>query len=104
MAYAFEYNGTEYFLEFDRESIERAEQVLDLSMNEVTTYKLTNMKKLFHAALLKHHRNIKASTVDMLYKVQEDKMDLHADLMAMYSEAIEASVESEGNGVTRREI
>lgn len=107
MAYTFNYNGTDYFLEFDKESILLAEEALDLSFSDLRSYKITTMQKMFWAALLKHHPNIKANTVEMLYSKQKDKRGLHNDLLEMYAEHMNALLEDgddEGEALTRKKV
>lgn len=106
MAYAFEYEGTEYVLEFDRASVELAERGLDLTIDEVRSQKVSSFKTLFHAALLKHHPRVKPHTVDRLYEVQDDKLGLHQDLVEMYGETINSLFDEvpEGKAVTRRKL
>lgn len=106
MAYAFEYEGTEYYLEFDRRTVEIAEEALGLTIADVRAQKITTFFKLFHAALLKHHPKIKPSTVEKLYELQDDKVGLHQDLLEMYGETVNTLLDDnhEGNGITRKKI
>lgn len=90
-AYKFNYEGTDYILEFDRKSVKMAEQRLGLTADafvDTKVPKVTDIENLFHAALLKHHPSIKQDTVERLYDLQDDKQGLLADLMQMYIEVI----------------
>lgn len=104
--YVFESEGTEYTMEFDRETVERSERLLGIKPQTVTEYSVLNAKALFHASLLKHHPKMKASTVDRLFAAQGDKQDMYADLVEMYAEAYESlMVDAPGeNPIKRRKI
>jgi len=106
MAYAFTYEGTDYFLEFDRASVEMTEDALGLSVAELTSPKMSTHKKLFWGALLKHHPNVKQSTVEHLYQLQADKRSLFNALLAMYVDTYETLLEApaEGEALTLRTI
>ncbi len=105
-AYEFEYNGTTYTMEFDRDTVRAAEAAFGFDVSNVTKPSTTNMENLFHASLLKHHPNIKPSTVDMLYAPQDDKVGLFQDLVAMYMETVGTLLveADEGKAVSRRKI
>lgn len=85
-AYKFEYNGSEYIMEFDRASVAVAEDSLGIDLGSIGERKLNTMERLFHASLLKHHRKIKPTTVRALYDAQSDKIGLYQDLCEMYME------------------
>lgn len=106
MAYAFEYEGTEYVLEFDRASIEKAERTMGLTPQDIASGKASSFPDLFRAALLKHHPHMKTHTVKMLYSLQEDKVGLHGDLAEMYGEVYESLFEEppEGKAIARRKV
>lgn len=94
-AYKFEYEGSTYKMEFDRASIKLAEKMFNLTLsdflsgNEAKLPSLTTMEALFHASLLKHHPQIKESTVSTLYELQSDKTELYQQLLEMYVEVIQ---------------
>lgn len=106
MAYTFNYNGTDYFLEFDRKTVVLAEDALGLTLESVRSQSIGSFEKLFHAALLKHHPRIKPATVETLYELQDDKQGLYADLLEMYGETVSSLMDDapEGNGITRKKI
>lgn len=104
MAYSFDWNGTEYTLEFDRKTVVLAEDALGLTLNDIREPKLSTMEKLFHAALLKHHPKIKPNVVEELYELQDDKQGLFADLLEMYVETVNSLLNEtpKGKGITRK--
>ena len=105
-AYEFEYNGTTYTMEFDRDAVKAAEAAFGFDVSNVNTPSTTNMENLFHASLLKHHPNLKPSTVSMLYAPQSDKVGLFQDLVSMYMETVVTLLVDgdEGKAVSRRKI
>lgn len=105
-AYSFDYEGTTYTMEFDRATVKAAESAFGFDISNVTTPSTTNMENLFHASLLKHHPNIKPTTVDMLYAPQADKVGMFQDLVAMYMETVGTLlVEGDkGKAVSRRKV
>lgn len=106
MAYSFEWNGSEYVLEFDRKSVALAEDALGLTLANVREQRISTFEKMFHAALLKHQPKIKPPIVEQLYDLQNDKAGLHADLVEMYVETIESLMKDapKGKGITRKKI
>lgn len=105
-AYSFEYNGSDYTMEFTRETVKASEGMFGIDIQNVGTPSLSNMENLFHASLLKHHPNIKPSTVGTLYELQADKVDMFRDLVAMYMETVGTLIADgeEGKGLSRKKV
>ena len=83
----FEWNGSEYVLEFDRDSAVKAEEGYGISMRELSAGKASTAYDLFACAFIKHHPRIKGSTVKAIYDQMTDKVGLNEQLMQMYAEA-----------------
>ncbi|WP_165170697.1 DUF5055 domain-containing protein [Adlercreutzia sp. ZJ242] len=96
----FEWNGTEYTMEFDRDTVAQTEKVFDVSMAEVNAGKITAMTGLFYGSFLKHHPNIKASTLDAILNLMPDKVKLFRTLTAMYIVCVNSLLEDSDEGKT----
>lgn len=92
-AIEIEYAGTTYILEYDRESIERAERVLGLKPSEIQDMTVTGFTNLFHAAFIKHHNRVKRDLVNELLDNLSGKEELFQILVDMYSEAFSSLTE-----------
>lgn len=95
-----EHNGTEYRLEYTRDSVAHMERK-GFRVSEITEKPMTTLPALFAGAFLANHRNIKPDTIDAIYSKLEDKGGLIGKLAEMYNEPIEALLEepekAEGN-------
>lgn len=103
----FDYNGTTYVLEFDRESAVRAERMYDISMSELQSGKSYLAEALFAAALAKHHPKMKSSTAKTLFDLMEDKVGLYTKLTGMYAAAAGSLLDDpsdEGKAITWSEV
>lgn len=89
----FEYEGTKYTLEFDRETAVQAERAFGISVSELNSGKSHVVKDLFAASFLKHHPKIKNTTVNMFYDNIEDKTGLYRHLSEMYAAAAQTLLE-----------
>lgn len=94
----FEFNGTEYIMEFDRDSALQTEKSFDVSLNDIRDLKLSTMQSLFHGAFLKHHPNIKQSTVNTFYDAMPNKPELFKNLAFMYSDCVNALLQDPEEG------
>lgn len=83
----FESNGSTYILEFDRDSAQRAERSLGISMADLQSGKTYLVHDLFMAAFIKHHPHIKGTVVDQFFENIENKTELYSALVRMYAEA-----------------
>lgn len=95
---SFDYNGTTYTMEFDRESIAQTEKMFDFSISDVRAGKVSAFEALFHGAFLKHHPNIKPATVELFMRKMPDKQELFKLLATMYSESINTLLEEPDEG------
>lgn len=78
----FDWNGTDYTMEFNRATVKVAEQRYGITMGSFNgDLKLSMLPDLFYCSLLMHHPNIKHQTADAMFDLMEDKQAL---LMALY--------------------
>lgn len=98
----FTYEGSEFTLEFDRASVAQCERIYGFSVQDVSQGKLNAIEGLFAGAFIKHHPNIKKTTVDMLYSHIKDKSGLFRTLAEMYGECVNELLEEpdEGNAIS----
>lgn len=96
----FNFEGTEYTLEFTRASVATLEKQ-GFNINDISDKPLTTLPALFAGAFIAHHRFIKREVVDRIFAKMTNKKDLVMRLAEMYNETIESLVdepeESEGN-------
>ena len=96
----FNFEGTEYTLEFTRASVATLEKQ-GFNINDISDKPLTTLPALFAGAFLAHHRFVKREVIDRIFAKMTNKKDLVMRLAEMYNETIESLVdepeESEGN-------
>lgn len=94
--------GVEFTLGFDRESAMKAEQLYNLSLNEVMSGKVSAIRSLFSAAFIKNHPHAKPQTVQRLWEALENKQGLYEALLAMYANSAGSLLEEpeEGKGIS----
>lgn len=96
----FNFEGTEYTLEFTRASVATLEKQ-GFNINDISDKPLTTLPALFAGAFLAHHRFVKREVIDRIFDKMTNKKDLVMRLAEMYNETIESLVdepeESEGN-------
>ncbi len=94
----FEFEGTDYTLEFTRNSIRQMESK-GFKINDIQDKPMTVLPQLFAGAFLVHHRNIKQETVDKIFNQMGNKQELIEKLGAMYAEPLESLFDEpeEGN-------
>lgn len=95
-------NGAKYILEFDRETAMETEKLFDISLGDIRAGKLSSMEGLFYGAFLKHHPNIKQTTMDKFKDRMGDKMTLYRYLAGMFAACVESllSEPDEGNAIS----
>jgi len=96
----FNFEGTEYTLEFTRASVATLEKQ-GFNINDIADKPLTTLPALFAGAFIAHHRFVKREVIDRIFEKMTNKKDLVMKLAEMYNETIESLVdepeESEGN-------
>lgn len=96
----FNFEGTEYTLEFTRASVATLEKQ-GFNINDISDKPLTTLPALFAGAFIAHHRFVKREVIDRIFNKMTNKKDLVMRLAEMYNETIESLVdepeESEGN-------
>lgn len=96
----FNFEGTEYTLEFTRASVATLERQ-GFNINDIADKPLTTLPALFAGAFIAHHRFVKREVIDRIFEKITNKKDLVMKLAEMYNETIESLVdepeESEGN-------
>lgn len=84
----FTYDGTEYTLEFNRDSVKTLEKKYDFSVNDLSRYQFSGIPDLFYCAFLMHHGNVKRSVTDEIWDSIAEKEELLGVLGEMYLGAI----------------
>lgn len=88
----FNYNGTDYTLEFTRRTVEQMERE-GFVADDIKTKPMTMLPTLFAGAFKAHHRLVKREVIDAIYDKMTDKAGLIAALAAMYNEPLLALLE-----------
>lgn len=88
----FEYEGTEYTLEFTRRTIKQMEDE-GFVAKEIDDRPMTLLPALFAGAFKAHHRFVKPSVVDEIYANMPNKDKLIEKLAEMYNEPIMSLME-----------
>lgn len=100
----FDWQGSQYTMEFDRDSVTYVEKLFDVKWADVTAGKFTAFKALFHASFLKHHPHIKESTVNTLFAGFTEKTELFKTLVLMYNACMNTLMdepeEDSGNAIS----
>ena len=96
----FEYEGTQYTLEFTRRTVQEMERNGFIA-DEIDTKPMTVLPMLFEGAFLAHHRWVKKDLVHEIFDKMVHKDELIGKLAEMYNEPIMTLIEepdgSEGN-------
>lgn len=98
----FTYQGTEYIMEFDRDTVAQTEKAFDISIGDVRDGKISAFYGLFYGAFLKHHPNIKQSTVENFMKLMPDKQGMFRNLAMMFGNCVNTLLDEpdEGNAIS----
>jgi hypothetical protein len=98
----FTYEGTEYIMEFDRETVAQTEKMFDISIGDVRDGKISAFEGLFHGSFLKHHPNIKQTTVDRFLTMMPDKQAVFRNLAVMFGNCVNTLLDEpeEGNAIS----
>ena len=96
----FEYNGTDFVLEFTRETVVTMEHQ-GFNLDEIDNKPMTIIPKLFAGAFMANHKHTSKKLIDEIYSHIPNKQELILRLAEMYREPIEAMIDDnegeEGN-------
>lgn len=92
----FKYEGIDYVLEYNRESISLIESK-GFTLSEFTAKPMLMLPLAFSGLFLKNHKRTKQSTVDNIYDSFKDKEKLVGVIVDMLSEAYDTLTDNEGN-------
>ena len=98
----FNYEGTEYIMEFDRDTVAQTEKAFDISIGDVRDGKISAFEGLFYGAFFKHHPNIKQATVENFMKLMPDKQGVFRNLAIMFGNCVNTLLDEpeEGNAIS----
>ena len=96
----FEYNGTEYTLEYTRRSVEQMERE-GFVADDIKTKPMTMLPAMFAGAFKAHHRFVKPDVINEIYSMMTNKEALIGKLAEMYNDTLSSlfdePAESSGN-------
>lgn len=81
------YNGTEYTLEFNRDSVKLMEKA-GFSIENIRTQPMTMLPMLFEGAFYMHHRRVDKDIIRKMYGKIKGKDELLEALVVLYNEPI----------------
>ena len=88
----FNYNGTEYTLEYTRRTVEQMERE-GFVADDLKSKPLTMLPTLFAGAFKAHHKFVKREVIDEIYSKMTNKAELIGKLAEMYNEPIMALID-----------
>ena len=97
MAITFEHKGTQYILEFTRDSIKQMERV-GFSLDAIEDRPMSSCETLFRGAFSAHHPRISQATVQEIWEDMGDKNGLFEALVELYSVPFEAMLKEPEEG------
>lgn len=97
MAIVFEHKGTQYTLEFTRDSVKQLERA-GFNYEEAGGKPVTSLMTLFKGAFLAHHQRTSQSTIDEIWESLENKDGMFDALAELYNEPIEALMKEPDEG------
>ena len=86
---SFNFEGTDYTLEFTRATIERREK-RGFVLAEIDEKQMTVIPRLFAGAFEAHHANVSDKVIERIFEKIGSRYDFIKYLMEMYQEPIEA--------------
>ena len=96
----FEYNGTEYTLEYTRRTVEQMERE-GFVADDIKTKPMTMLPAMFAGAFKAHHRFVKPDVINEIYSMMTNKEALIGKLAEMYNDTLSSlfdePAESSGN-------
>lgn len=78
------WHGTEYTLEFSRETASIAENTFDIAITDLQRGKFSKVPEFFYCAFIMHHSKIEISTTNAIWRDCEDKTGLLTTLIELY--------------------
>lgn len=97
MAIVFEHKGTQYTLEYTRDSVKQLERA-GFNYEEAGAKPITSLMTLFKGAFLAHHQRTSQTTIDEIWESLENKDGLFDALAELYNEPIEALMKEPDEG------
>ncbi|MBO7673616.1 MAG: DUF5055 domain-containing protein [Atopobiaceae bacterium] len=97
----FTYKGTDYTLEFSRNTARITEERYNIDVAEITQHVMC-APDLFKGALLLHHPNVGGKLAGEMWEAMTEKPALHLRLMTLFIYTVSSVFEEpdEGNGVS----
>lgn len=89
MAISFNHKGTDYTLEFTRDSIKQMERV-GFSLDTAASQPVTALETLFKYSFSAHHPRISQTVLQEIWDGMDNKDGLFEALIELYSEPLEA--------------
>lgn len=89
MAIVFEHRGTQYNLEFTRDSIKQMERA-GFNLDTAQAQPMTSLLTLFKGAFVAHHPRTSQNIIDEIWENLGDKDGLFEALVNLYNEPMEA--------------
>lgn len=83
----FEYKGTEYILEYNRDTIMTLE-ARGFSAQELEKKVVTSITILFEGAFIMHHPTVKRDVINEIFECLGNKEDLWGKLTEMYADTV----------------
>lgn len=97
MAVVFESNGTQYTLEYTRDSIKQMERG-GFSLSEAGNQPMTSLTALFKGAFIAHHPRLSQNVIGEIWENISDKDGLFEALIDLYNEPLEALMKEPEEG------
>lgn len=97
MAIVFEHKGTQYTLEFTRDSVKQLERA-GFNYEEAGSKPITSLMTLFKGAFLAHHQRTPQAVIEEIWESLENKDGLFDALAELYNEPIEALMKEPEEG------
>ena len=97
MAIVFEHKGTQYTLEYSRDSIKQLERA-GFSIDEASSKPISSLMTLFKGAFIAHHPRTSQAVIDEIWENLADKDGLFDALASLYNEPIEALMKEPDEG------
>lgn len=90
----FDYDGTEYTLEYSKQAVRMMENQ-GFSVEMLSTKPTTTIPVLFKGAFYKHHKDLKVKKIDEIYNALVDKADLIYALTELYMDTVNSVLEGD---------